>query len=137
MLTTRLAGHEGRLDIFMVCISLITVGQVVLKRCGGSPFARFGVFPIGGRSTAIKLKSGDVWVLASTPLDDDTKTKLKEIGPVKCVFAAAQCHAVAATDRNLCRWIIGADSVHHLFLGTYAQFALRVVAVPSCMCAQC
>lgn len=48
------------------------------------PFSRFGVFPIGGRSTAIKL-SGDkgVWLLASTPLDDETKTKLTEMGPVK------------------------------------------------------
>lgn len=50
-----------------------------------SPFARFGIIPIGGRSTAIKLKSGDVWVLASTPLNDVTKGKLAEIGPVRCV----------------------------------------------------
>ncbi|KAJ3487502.1 hypothetical protein NLI96_g3482 [Meripilus lineatus] len=62
-----------------------------------TPFKRFGVFPIGGRSTAVKLSSGDVWVLASTPLNDVTKGKLKELGPV--------------------RWIIGADAVHHLFLG--------------------
>jgi hypothetical protein len=48
-----------------------------------SPFARFGIFPIGGRSTAIKLKTGGVWVLASTPLDDETKSKLQELGPVQ------------------------------------------------------
>lgn len=65
------------------------------------PFARFGVFPVGGRSTAIKLSNGDVWVLASTPLNDETKSKLKEIGPVK--------------------WIIGADAVHHLFLGDFKR----------------
>lgn len=47
------------------------------------PFARFGVFPIGGRSTAVKLVNGDIWVLASTPLDSETKTKLDELGPVK------------------------------------------------------
>ena len=48
-----------------------------------SPFSRFNIFPVGGRSTAIKLRNGDVWVLASTPLDEATKTKLGEIGPVK------------------------------------------------------
>ena len=61
------------------------------------PFARFGILPVGGRSTAIKLSSGDVWVLASTPLNDVTKAKLDELGPVK--------------------YIVGADAVHHLFLG--------------------
>ncbi|KAI0088875.1 hypothetical protein BDY19DRAFT_153309 [Irpex rosettiformis] len=63
------------------------------------PFARFGLFPIGGRSTAIKLKTGGVWVLASTPLDDETRTKLQELGPV--------------------RYIVGADAVHYLFLAQY------------------
>ena len=48
-----------------------------------SPFSRFGLFPIGGRSTAIKLKTGGVWVLASTPLDDETRSKLQELGPVR------------------------------------------------------
>lgn len=48
-----------------------------------SPFARFGIIPLGGRSTAIKLSNGDVWVLASTPLTNGTKQKLNELGPVK------------------------------------------------------
>ncbi|OSD02699.1 hypothetical protein PYCCODRAFT_1452177 [Trametes coccinea BRFM310] len=65
------------------------------------PFSRFGLIPFGGRSTAIKLSNGDVWVLASTPLDEATKSKLAEIGPVK--------------------WIVGADAVHHLFLGDYKK----------------
>ncbi|CAE6499674.1 unnamed protein product [Rhizoctonia solani] len=65
------------------------------------PFARFGIFPVGGRSTAVRLQSGDVWVLASTSLNDETKAKLKEIGPVK--------------------YICGADAVHHLFLGQYKR----------------
>ena len=47
------------------------------------PFARFGIFPVGGRSTAIRLHDGGVWVLASTPLEAETKTKLDELGPVK------------------------------------------------------
>lgn len=53
-----------------------------------SPFARYGVFPIGGRSTAIKLRDGGVWVLASTPLDHETKTKINELGPVKYVLTS-------------------------------------------------
>ncbi|EIN08915.1 hypothetical protein PUNSTDRAFT_67968 [Punctularia strigosozonata HHB-11173 SS5] len=65
------------------------------------PFARFGVFPVGGRSTAVKLSDGGVWVLASTPLTEKTKSKLDEIGPVK--------------------WIIGADAVHHLYLGEFKK----------------
>lgn len=64
-----------------------------------TPFSRFGIIPIGGRSTAIKLASGDVWVLASTPLNDVTKAKLNELGPVK--------------------FIVGADAVHHMFLSEY------------------
>ncbi|KAN0085927.1 hypothetical protein V8E55_007061 [Tylopilus felleus] len=60
------------------------------------PFARYGVFPIGGRSTAVKLRGGGVWVLASTPLDPETKTKINELGQVK--------------------YIINPDAVHHLFL---------------------
>ena len=63
------------------------------------PFARFGIIPVGGRSTAIKLSSGDVWVMASTPLNDITKAKLDELGPVK--------------------YIVGGDAVHHLFLGMF------------------
>ena len=38
---------------------------------------------MGGRSTAIRLASGDVWVLASTTLDDSTKKTIDEMGPVK------------------------------------------------------
>jgi len=65
------------------------------------PFARFGLFPVGGRSTAVKLKSGGVWVLASTPLDTETKAKLDELGDVK--------------------YIINADIVHHLFLPEFTK----------------
>jgi len=51
-----------------------------------SPFARFGVWPLGGRSTAIQLQKGGVWILASTPLDAETKTSLDKLGPVKYFF---------------------------------------------------
>ncbi|KAF8956292.1 hypothetical protein BDZ97DRAFT_1958631 [Flammula alnicola] len=65
------------------------------------PFSRFGVWPVGGRSTAIQLQNGGVWILASTPLDTETKTKIDELGVVK--------------------YIIGADAVHHLFLGDFKK----------------
>ncbi|KAF9516317.1 hypothetical protein BS47DRAFT_1340919 [Hydnum rufescens UP504] len=50
------------------------------------PFARFGFIPFGGRSTAIKLASGDVWVLASTPLEPETKETIDKLGPVKYII---------------------------------------------------
>lgn len=49
------------------------------------PFSRFGLVPIGGRSTAVKLSDGGVWVLASTPLTEETKKTLDNLGPVKYV----------------------------------------------------
>lgn len=68
-----------------------------------SPFARFGIIPLGGRSTAIKLANGDVWVMASTPFDEPTKATLAKMGPV--------------------RYIVGADSVHHLYLGAFLDLS--------------
>jgi hypothetical protein len=65
------------------------------------PFTVFGLIAAGGRSIAIKLSSGDVWLLASTPLDEETKTKIDSIGPVK--------------------WIIAAGELHHLYLKEYKQ----------------
>ncbi|KAG6902053.1 hypothetical protein C0995_005110 [Termitomyces sp. Mi166 len=65
------------------------------------PFARSGFIPFGGRSTAIKLKSGGVWVLASTPLEPETKAKIDELGPVK--------------------YIVSPDAVHYLFLGEFKK----------------
>ncbi|KAJ3901538.1 hypothetical protein F5879DRAFT_319680 [Lentinula edodes] len=51
------------------------------------PFGRgpLGLLPWGGRSTAIKLSTGDVWVLASTPLTEDTKSAIDALGAVKSV----------------------------------------------------
>ncbi|KAJ6532693.1 hypothetical protein DFH09DRAFT_1181988 [Mycena vulgaris] len=63
------------------------------------PFARFSILPFGGRSTAIRLSTGDVWVLASTPLTHDTKAAIDKLGPVK--------------------WIMAGDAVHHMFLGQF------------------
>ncbi|PAV20659.1 hypothetical protein PNOK_0328600 [Pyrrhoderma noxium] len=61
------------------------------------PFYRFNVFPVGGRSTVIKLSNGDLWVAASTPLDADTKSKLEGLG-------------------GKVKYIIGLDAVHNLYL---------------------
>ncbi|KAI0824858.1 hypothetical protein BC628DRAFT_375320 [Trametes gibbosa] len=63
------------------------------------PFTLFGLFPVGGRSTAIKLTAGGVWILASTPLTDATKEKLAELGDVK--------------------YIVAGNNFHHLFLKEY------------------
>ncbi|KAJ6469501.1 hypothetical protein C8R45DRAFT_433048 [Mycena sanguinolenta] len=65
------------------------------------PFKRFGILPFGGRSTAIRLSTGDVWVLASTPLTPDTKSAIDNLGPVK--------------------WIMGGDAVHHMFLSQFKE----------------
>ncbi|GAA5939304.1 hypothetical protein JCM3775_007183 [Rhodotorula graminis] len=47
------------------------------------PFARGGVVPFGGRSTAIKLQDGSVWLGASHPLDPATLDAINDLGPVK------------------------------------------------------
>ena len=69
------------------------------------PFLRYGFIPIGGRSTAIKLQNGDVWVLASTPLTESTRQTLDKLGPVK--------------------YIVGGDIEHTLYLG--AQHILAIL----------
>jgi len=56
------------------------------------PFLRAPFVPFGGRSTAIKLKDGSVWLLASTKADEETITKIKEIGPVKYIMAPDVVH---------------------------------------------
>ncbi|PWZ00661.1 hypothetical protein BCV70DRAFT_199928 [Testicularia cyperi] len=60
------------------------------------PFSRFGLLPIGGRSIAIKMRDGKLWVVPSTPLDGPTKTKIDALGQVA--------------------YLVAPDNVHHLFL---------------------
>lgn len=81
------SGCEGRMDILSVRVSqaLFPIRQIYLMHSCLRPFARFGLIPFGGRSTAIKLKDGGVWVLASTPLDEETKNTIDNLGPVKRV----------------------------------------------------
>lgn len=65
------------------------------------PFARYGILPMGGRSTAVKLSDGGVWVLASTPLTAETKSRIDELGRVK--------------------YIVNADAVHYLYLAEFQR----------------
>jgi len=64
-----------------------------------APYSRSGVLPIGGRSTAIKLSTGGVWIFATHSLDAATRAKLAELGDV--------------------RFIVSADRDHHDFLSEY------------------
>lgn len=89
-------GHRRRLDVLSVSAEAEQCCNRVFKRLY-SPFTRMGFMAIGGRSTAIKLSNGGVWVLASTTLDEPTRKVIDELGPVQ--------------------YLVGADSVHYLFLG--------------------
>lgn len=81
--------------------SLLTHHPVVLLAFS-KPFARFGLIPIGGRSTAVKLRDDkSLWLLASTPLDEPTRTKLDQFGVVK--------------------YMVAPDNVHSLYLKQYAD----------------
>ncbi|TFK61303.1 hypothetical protein BDN72DRAFT_849818 [Pluteus cervinus] len=62
------------------------------------PFARYNVLPFGGRSTALKLRDGGVWVLASTPLDSETKSTIDSLGPVKYIVSADALHYLFVRD---------------------------------------
>jgi hypothetical protein len=62
---------------------MVTVAPASISCELNRPFARLGIFPMGGRSTAIKLREGGVWVLASTPLTQETRNKIDELGEVK------------------------------------------------------
>lgn len=63
------------------------------------PFSRFfGLFPMGGRSTAVKLSNGSVWVVASTPLSPETKKTVEALGPVQYIMAADVDHHFFLTE---------------------------------------
>ena len=66
-----------------------TMSETVIRAINSSitifsvPFSRFGILPIGGRSTAIKLKNDEVFVLASSPADKETIATINAMGTVK------------------------------------------------------
>jgi hypothetical protein len=80
-------GDAGHHDIFQVgllrraSLSRYSKGRFFFAHF--RPFTRFYILPFGGRSTAVRLSTGDVWVLASTPLTPDTKVAIDKLGPVK------------------------------------------------------
>jgi len=49
----------------------------------------------------VKLSSGNVWILASTPLTEETRTTIDKLGPVK--------------------WIVGPDLGHYLYLAEFKK----------------
>jgi len=65
------------------------------------PFSRAGVVPFGGRSVAVKLNDGAVFLFASTKADDETLTKIREIGPVKYIVAPDYEHYLNLKDFHL------------------------------------
>ncbi|THU83081.1 hypothetical protein K435DRAFT_435838 [Dendrothele bispora CBS 962.96] len=65
-----------------------------------APF-KLGILPFGIRSTAIRLSNGDVWVLASTPLTEQTKEGIDKLGSVK--------------------WIMNSSLAHHFHLGEFKK----------------
>lgn len=65
-------------------------------RIFSKPFARFGIAPIGGRTTAVKLSDGRVLVAVSSPLSQATRASVDELGPVK--------------------YLVALDAVHYLYL---------------------
>jgi hypothetical protein len=46
------------------------------------PFSRFGILPIGNRSTSVKLKDDRLLVVVSSPCDEATKAKIAQLGTV-------------------------------------------------------
>ncbi|POW02821.1 hypothetical protein PSHT_11943 [Puccinia striiformis] len=88
------------------------------------PFKRMGIVPIGGRSTAIKLSDSSVWLLASTPLTDETRQQIDQLGPVKSAHQSP--HHSTNKIPNLCnlnsnRFIAVADMEHTGFITQYTD----------------
>lgn len=103
------------------------------------PFSRFGLLPIGGRSTAVKLKNDEVFVLASSPADEATVKAINAMGTVKYVFPfrslvnppcnpstsqAPKTIPRHATHANLIplpfrRYLLTPDTVHALYISDF------------------
>ncbi|KAK4703291.1 hypothetical protein P7C70_g2925, partial [Phenoliferia sp. Uapishka_3] len=97
--------------------------ELVIRKIGESitifstPFARGGVVPFGGRSTAIVLKDNTTWLIPSTPLDSATLQTLSALPPI--------AHLVSP------------DLEHHLYLKSYlAAYPDAKVYVPSSVAAK-
>ena len=80
------ASYPVNCEHFPVTLSSI-MSETVIRKLNSAitifsiPFSRMGL-PIGNRSTGIKLKNNDVFVLVSSPPDEPTKEALNEMGRV-------------------------------------------------------
>ncbi|ERF76004.1 hypothetical protein EPUS_08258 [Endocarpon pusillum Z07020] len=67
-----------------------------------SPFARFGLFKVGGRATIIKLQTGALAVFSPVALTDDVRSKVQSMG-------------------NNVKYISAMDIEHHIFITPWAK----------------
>ena len=58
-----------------------------------------------------------MWVFASTPLDDQTKQKLSELGEVKCV--SSEDSSPGRLIDSLDRYIVAGNIEHNMFVKDY------------------
>lgn len=59
------------------------------------------MFPMGGRSTAIKLSTGGVWVVASTPLSKETKERVDALGIVQYVMLSSPTSSLTSASADI------------------------------------
>lgn len=112
-----MSGHFPGMQYFTK--SQWSIISLVLFKC--RPFNLFNKLPVGGRSTAIKLNDGSVWVVASTPLTDSTKSKLQELGEVKCVWLLAMQIRSSRSNPFGGRYIVAANAFHNLYLKPFKE----------------
>lgn len=62
------------------------------------PFSRFGVLPIGNRSTAIKLANDEVFLIVSSPCTSETTSVIDSMGQVKYLLTPDYEHGMHILD---------------------------------------
>ena len=67
-----------------------------------SPFARFGLFKVGGRATIIKVETGALAVFSPVALTDDVRSKIQSMG-------------------NNVKYISAMDLEHHIYVTPWAK----------------
>ncbi|KAF7513540.1 hypothetical protein GJ744_008834 [Endocarpon pusillum] len=67
-----------------------------------SPFARFGLFKVGGRATIVQLQTGALAVFSPVALTDDVRSKVQSMG-------------------NNVKYISAMDIEHHIFITPWAK----------------
>jgi Domain of unknown function (DUF4336) len=67
-----------------------------------TPFARFGVFKVGGRATIVKLQTGALAVFSPVALTDDVRSKIQSMG-------------------NNVKYISAMDFEHHIYITPWAK----------------